>query len=413
MEKKRFEAMDSNRIGIQLAVSNSFLGIGEGDQIRNLELSALQSAADLQPQDQDFIYANFRALSKSYIPLIYTDFSKDDVLQQSVPLLKGQTVYPDHLHRVEAWLGVVTDSVWDETLRPDAPGINTTWKIDALANPKIARGLMMRPPALHSSSVYVVYSYEMSHPDMKPYQFWDMIGEEVDGRIVCLVANQILAYYEHSLVWQGADSSSKSITDPQEQMQQLKKEMKSRLEKPSTVFISDPAKEAAAVLTKSMEDSVENEIIAAVGTIKVLRKETLALLGIEEEDPTFDRIEAAILSLTEKNAVLAKENQQLAAEAENGRAYLADLRADALRLAAIVEAPGGKMKESLLKLIAGASLEQARDLVSMYQAKADAMFPEKCQACGSTEVVRRSSIEQLGSAETLSVSRPEQFSLRR
>ncbi len=435
MDRKTIEAVNDHQIRAQLWVANNFLGVAYDQELTRdaqLQLNP-KSLEDLRPKESDFIFARFRALSKAYLPSHYIDFSKGDVLKESVPLLKGQTVYPDHVHRVEGWLGVVTESEWDETLRPNAPGVNTVWKIDALANPKIARGLMMKPPALHSSSVYVIFEWEKSHPELNGYKFWDFLGEEFEGHIVCIVATKIHAYWEHSLVWQGADQAAKNLGDAENEIQQFRKQMLSQ-HKPAQASVPDlpgtpllknpPTKQQLQKLRSTFQHlqssnpteelMEEKELELQVGSIQPFRKETLAMLGIKEAEPSMERIESAVLSLTEKNAALAKEVEQLKPEAENGRAYLADMRAEALRLASIVETPGGKIKDSVAKLIAGASLEAAKDLVSMYQVKADQLFPEKCQACGSTDVVRRSSIEQqTGSDAQVTIPRPEQFQLRR
>src|SRR5690606_29131701 len=92
------------------------------------------------------------------------------------------------------------------------PGINATYKIDALMNPRIARGLLMKPPAIHSTSMTVLFKFEYSHPDIATenrWRFFDLLGEEVDGEIVRLVVTEILEYWEASLVFQGADRLAK------------------------------------------------------------------------------------------------------------------------------------------------------------------------------------------------------------
>lgn len=171
--------------------------------------------ASIVPRDDDYIYPLFRALSQTVIEGYWIDYSQPGVLEESTPLLAGQTVYADHhFWNVEKWLGVVNESQWDaEGAQSDGvPGINVELKIDALLNPRIARGLLMQPPAIHSASVTVLFEYEYSHPDLiEEGRFWDLLGEQVNGELVRLIATKILAYWELSLVFQGADRGAKQL----------------------------------------------------------------------------------------------------------------------------------------------------------------------------------------------------------
>ncbi len=175
----------------------------------------IERPAAIVPRDDDYIYPLFRALSQTVIEGYWIDYSRPGVLEESTPLLARQTVYADHhFWNVEKWLGVVNESSWDaEGLNSDSvPGINVELKIDALLNPRIARGLLMQPPAIHSASVTVLFEYEYSHPNLvEEGRFWDLLGEEVNGDLVRLIATKILAYWELSLVFQGADRGAKQL----------------------------------------------------------------------------------------------------------------------------------------------------------------------------------------------------------
>lgn len=155
----------------------------------------------------EFLHARFRALSKIYIEDYYIDFSKDDVLEKSTPLLKDQTVYTDHKVSVHNWAGVVENSLWDK--ESDPPGIDADIKIDIATNPKIARGLSIQPPAIHSASVTAFFLWSKSHPDMDDNEFFYNLGKEKKGEIVRVIVDEITQYGEFSLVWQGADPNAK------------------------------------------------------------------------------------------------------------------------------------------------------------------------------------------------------------
>lgn len=187
-----------------------------GQDLPNAAMAAEAGVpASIVPRDDDYIYPLFRALSQTVIEGYWIDYSRPGVLEESTPLLAGQTVYADHhFWNVEKWLGVVNDSQWDaEGAQSDGvPGINVELKIDALLNPRIARGLLMQPPAIHSASVTVLFEYEYSHPDLiEEGRFWDLLGEEVSGELVRLIATKILSYWELSLVFQGADRGAKQL----------------------------------------------------------------------------------------------------------------------------------------------------------------------------------------------------------
>jgi hypothetical protein len=177
---------------------------------------------DLTPRASDYIYPLFRALSQTVIEGYWIDYSRPGVLEASTPLLAGQTVYADHhFWNVEKWLGVVNESRWDaEGAHTEGlPGINVELKIDAFLNPRIARGLLMQPPAIHSASVTILFEYEYSHGELADEgRFWDLLGEEVAGETVRLIATKILAYWELSLVFQGADRTAKQLPPAASQM---------------------------------------------------------------------------------------------------------------------------------------------------------------------------------------------------
>jgi len=155
----------------------------------------------------EFLHARFRALSKIYIEDYYMDFSKGDVLEKSTPLLKDQTVYTDHKVSVHNWAGVVENSLWDG--ESDPPGIDADIKIDIATNPKIARGLSIQPPAIHSASVTAFFLWSKSHPDMDDNEFFYNLGKDKKGEIVRIIIDEIIQYGEFSLVWQGADPNAK------------------------------------------------------------------------------------------------------------------------------------------------------------------------------------------------------------
>lgn len=186
--------------------------IGEVDSTNLAAVSAsLQDDAangvdQLRPSKEDYVRIPVRALSKVMVNQ-YIDFTQDNVLKDSTPLLNGVIVFPDHSRSVEAWLGSVTETSWNESSNP--PGVDAILQIDAWANPKITRGLLNEPPALKRVSVNVHLEWEKSHPDMDRYEFFSMLGKKVNGSIVRIIATLIKYYGEISFVYFGSDKYAK------------------------------------------------------------------------------------------------------------------------------------------------------------------------------------------------------------
>lgn len=174
-----------------------------------------RNISDILPKDEDYIFVNFRALSKVVVQGHWLDWTGEGVLEEGVSMLEGATVYPNHrFWDINNWLGSVSQTSWDAKGEKfsGVPGINATYKIDALVNPVIARGLLMKPPAIHSTSLTVLFEFQYSHPDIATddrWKFFRLLGEEVDGKIVRLIVTKIHEIWEASLVYQGADRLAK------------------------------------------------------------------------------------------------------------------------------------------------------------------------------------------------------------
>lgn len=177
---------------------------------------------DFNPSEDEFIEPVFRLLSacivsKNWLP---TEFP-EDVLKASMNLLVGQTVNCDHETDVANAIGSVADVEWQESYTVNGvtvpAGINGLLKIDARSNPRIARGIMMDPPSVHSNSVTVQFEWKPSHeiggedlPDL--YAFYDKLGQyDASGNMYRRIATKIIAYRETSLVSHGADPFAQKV----------------------------------------------------------------------------------------------------------------------------------------------------------------------------------------------------------
>lgn len=329
---------------------------------------------DVQPKDGDYIYPLFRALSKELIPGHWIDFSEGDVLEESVPLLFGQTVFKNHnFYDVERWLGAVNQSVWDAegAATKGVPGINAELKIDWKVNPLIARGLLMKPPAVHSVSVTVLTEVEYSHPELaedSKWTFYDMLGEEVNGSVVRFIVKKILAYWEISLVFQGADMRAKGVDDVSDAARDSFAAQQPPRRPPQ------PAPAAPPPATPTEETHTVK--------LKLTPAQKLAL-GLTADGEEFEV------------SVVLGALEALAARAAAADTLLAAGRAECLRVATLAEVGEGEaLPEPIAEVINNAGADQLTKLTAMYAKRAAAKFTQTCPKCG-VQTETRSSVEAL------------------
>lgn len=177
---------------------------------------------DLAPKDEDYVYPMYRALSEVLVrPFAPIDFGIGTVLKDSMHLLVGQAVYPNHEMVSGDELGTILKAEWQaakkvklesgETLNVPA-GINVTLKIDGKANPKQARGMMADPPSVHSVSVTVQFEWEPSHPQMDRGDFMSKLGTyDENGKLIKRNVTKVISFQEISTVPHGADPFAQRI----------------------------------------------------------------------------------------------------------------------------------------------------------------------------------------------------------
>lgn len=175
-------------------------------------------AEDLKPKDDEFIEPMFRLLSATIVSKNYnpTDFSTPGVLRASMKMLLGQTVNCDHSTDIGNAIGSVSQVIWQEAYKEGnftiPAGINGVLKIDGKANPRIARGILMDPPSIHSNSVTVQFKWDKSHPELDDREFYEKLGTyDAKGNMVRRMVTEVVRYLETSLVSHGADTFAQKI----------------------------------------------------------------------------------------------------------------------------------------------------------------------------------------------------------
>lgn len=393
---------------------------------------------DVKPKDSEFIEPVFRMLSncivaKNYMP---TEFPKD-VLKASMGLLVGQTVNCDHETEIGNAIGSVKEVSWqnaytDETMGIEIPaGINAVLKIDAKANPRIARGIMMDPPSIHSNSVTVQFEWKPSHSFEKEGEFYDKIGTIAkDGTMVRRIVTKIISYKETSLVSHGADPFAQiikngKINNPQyagatyysfsDMPPMDEKTLRSKIayldfkdirsndimyntSKPNyegnqNPKIQNDMNELQKFLDQLFSDGVLSLAEGSTPSIEVALSQVKDLVvaknSLTQEkakaDQKISELQGEVTSLKEQISA----NQAMV---NIGTSHLSEVRSSAI--ASYKKLYGDdKVDQNILALLEADStnIETLLSLKATYDAQLDEKFPMRCAKCGSHDVSRASS----------------------
>jgi len=384
------------------------------------------------PNEDEFIEPMFRLLSNCVVAknTLPTEFPAD-VLKESMHLLLGMTVNCDHETDIANAIGSIKSVQWQDAYKIGnktiPAGINGVFKIDAKANPRIARGINMDPPSIHSNSVTVRFEWKPSHNFDKPYEFWDKLGTYAeDGQMVRRIATNIQCYLETSLVWQGADPFAKMIKDGKIINSDYAAAAYGKFSEPA-----DLAKKFWSFSFKTQEDTMHNtmyskhegktntnsnqsnmnelqqflEQLFGQGCLTLAEGETasveIALSQIKtlvSENQTLSeartQADATIAQLKkdiEERDATIKLNEKMAAI---GTSHLSEVRESTV--ASYKKLMGEQVDETILSLINNETtgLETLLSLKKSYDKQLDEKFPLACANCGSHDISRASSIEE-------------------
>lgn len=403
---------------------------------------------DLKPQEAEFINPMFRLLSATIVSKNYnpTDFSLPGVLKASMPLLLGQTVNCDHSTDIGNAIGAVSKVTWQEAYKADngfiiPSGINGILKIDGKANPRIARGILMDPPSIHSNSVTVQFKWEKSHPDMEDRDFYEKLGTyDAKGNMVRRMVTEIVRYMETSLVSHGADSFAQKIGDnghiinptyaqrawgsyqeynedksKQYFFYDIKQDVDSYQEKSddTQITLNNNGKRENIInnsnnkenMDKDLQEFLEKLFGANMLTLgegkEATTEEAISLIqGLVSDKASLteqvENLTTEKTQLTEKITNLEAEVVSLKSNATIGETYIKSLRETAV--ANYKKMQGDKLdeKDPILTMLnaetTGPSTLEA--LNKSYEQRLSELFPVQCNKCGSKDVGRASSIQE-------------------
>lgn len=387
---------------------------------------------DLTPKDDDFIFPIFRALSetvliKSWSPI---SFQKPGVLKKSIKLLPGQSVYANHNREVGSELGVILKASWQESYDSKdgvkvPAGINTQLKIDGKSQIKIARGIQMDPPSVHSASVTVTFAWEKSHPEMSDGEFQEKIGtRDAKGNLIMKVVSEIIAYHEISLVPHGADpyaqkiNSENQIINPKyaknfynlsaDDHPGYQWDWKSTINRGIEVISNNSLNHHFNTLNNMDFSELlsqlgfandkfpsPNELKSFIESLQSTAEKYGKLVSLTSEDPEAfinnlktkartEEQESTLTKITEFGGIKVIEGWK-----ENVEAQLNKTRTEAVNLYKSLT-PEEKIDENIVRTIENSDMAAAEAFRKTYQAQFEDQSPLTCADCGSKNVSRAS-----------------------
>ena len=390
---------------------------------------------DLTPNDEEFIEPVFRLLSATIVSKNWnpTDFSQPGVLKASMRMLLGQTVNCDHSTDIGNAIGSVSQVMWQEGYKDGnfmiPAGINGVLKIDGKANPRIARGILMDPPSIHSNSVTVQFKWDKSHPGMDDRDFWDKLGTyDEKGNMIRKVVTEVVRYLETSLVSHGADSFAQKIGEDgkiinpefakrtwtsfaeyQEDTKKayyftdFKEDINSYQENndtpPNNINTNNPLNNNT--MNKELKEFLEklfgDNLLSLADGQEVSTE--LALSAVQSLVNSKKTLEASITNLTTEKNQLSEQITQKDAEIANltamatvGKNHIASLREEVV--GNYKKLKGDKVDETIVTML-NAETTGLQTLISLnkdYKAQLEEKFPLTCSKCGSHDVTRSSSV---------------------
>ena len=391
---------------------------------------------DLTPNSDEFIEPVFRLLSSTIVSKNWnpTDFGQPGVLKASMKLLLGQTVNCDHSTDIGNAIGSVSQVMWQEAYKDGnfviPAGINGVLKIDGKANPRIARGILMDPPSIHSNSVTVQFKWEKSHPGMDDRDFWNKLGTyDEKGNMIRKVVTEVVRYLETSLVSHGADSFAQKIgedgkiinpefakrtwtpfaeyhedTKKAYYFTDFKDDYKSFQESNDTPEnninpLNTNKKESTMTLAEFLESLYgDNMLSLAEGQEKTAE---VALQMVKDLVHGKNDLQAKVDNLTTEKNTLAEQVSNKEAEIANltamatvGKNHIASLRETTV--ANYKKLKGDAADETIITML-NAETTGLQTLISLnkdYQAQLEEKFPLTCSHCGSHDISRGSSVQE-------------------
>ena len=384
---------------------------------------------DLKPQSEEFIEPMFRLLSATIVSKNWnpTDFSHGNVLRSSMRMLLGQTVNCDHSTDIGNAIGSVSKVMWQDSYKDGSfeipGGINGILKIDGKANPRIARGILMEPPSIHSNSVTVQFKWDKSHPDMDERDFYEKLGTyDKHGNMVRRIVTEVVRYMETSLVSHGADNFAQKIgpdgriVNPEYAKRSWSSYSEYKDATSNIYYFSDfkdynNTQESLIDNKDNQEDKqqgmnelekfIQSLISEGIISLGEDQSQEQALLALRNLVSSQKELQIKVGNLTAEKTQLAEQITNKEAEIANlkdmatvGTNFIASLREETV--AAYKKLMGEQVDETIVSMINAQTtgLATLESLKKDYQTRLNEKFPMTCSKCGSHDVSRASAIKE-------------------
>lgn len=396
------------------------------------------TAEDLKPNAEEFIEPMFRLLSATIVSKNWnpTDFSQPGVLKNSMKYLLGQTVNCDHSTDIGNAIGSVSQVMWQEAYKDGdfviPAGINGVLKIDGKANPRIARGILMDPPSIHSNSVTVQFRWDKSHPDMDDRDFYEKLGTyDEHGNMIRRIVTEVVRYLETSLVSHGADTFAQKIGEDgklinpefakrtwssySEYREDTKKayyftDFKSDIgsyqeennDTPGNI-INNSSEKVTKTMNKELKEFLEklsgdNMLSLSEGQEMTVE---IALSAVKNLVSSKSDLETQVANLTTEKTSLSEQITNKDTQIANlnematvGKNHIASLRETTV--ANYKKLMGDAVDETIVTML-NAETTGLQTLISLnkdYSARLEEKFPLHCAKCGSHDISRASSVQE-------------------
>lgn len=316
--------------------------------------------------ESTFADFKFRAISARYLGSrgYFLEFP-EETLKKALPVFQNMDndgalaspvkVVRNHEFSAEAVIGYIHGAVWAESSKeiPSA-GINTHLKIDRQLGADLIRRLLSDPPLLDSVSIAFDGQYEQSHPELDLWSFYDMLGHEVDGKLVRLIVTEISRINHLGIVWAGADAHAKRLS--------------AAAPWPAPALVQANGTENTDINDKQpKDDSMKIELSQAD------LQELASVLSLEEIQTAGAIVEAAT-TLAEANEQVREELKKAQAKATEYDAILTRRRDE---LTALVEKTRPeKNNAGTLRILAHLSFSELADLETELNDELAAQFPD-------------------------------------
>lgn len=391
---------------------------------------------ELSPKDEEFIEPVFRLLSETIVSKNYnpTDFGQNGVLKASMRMLLGQTVNCDHETNIGNAIGAVSKVMWQDAYKDGnffiPGGINGVLKIDGKANPRIARGILMEPPSIHSNSVTVQFKWDKSHPELSDEEFYTKLGSyDSKGNMIRRIVTEVVRYLETSLVSHGADAFAQKVG---EDGKIINPEFAKRTWSSYSEYKEDTSNKQYFIDYKNFQEPIienddtdgsinnqekfnhnqnKNEMKELQQFIASLFADgmlTLAEGANQDQDTVISAIQSliaernsandSITKLTSEKSTLTEQVKNLNAEVANlkematvGTNFIKSLRETVV--GNYTKLKGDQVDQTIITMINSdtTGLLTLQSLNKEYEAQLEEKFPMTCSACGSKDVSRASS----------------------